>query len=123
MNDHWAVHSDVPVEDKVNHYPIAWAVMLLNGRRVGQRDGKEPRGSFFRSRTSRSENERKRRRIHAEEISRLARGMVGTRVAHNRDEEGSQRTLPSIGRGGVLSTQVRQDEKERPDSPQPRNQP
>jgi hypothetical protein len=61
MNDHWAVHSAVPVEDKMNHYPIAWAVMLLNGRRVEQRDGKEPSGSFFRSRTSRSENERKRR--------------------------------------------------------------
>jgi hypothetical protein len=48
MNDHWAVHSAVPVEGKMNHYPIAWAVMLLNGRRVERRDGKEPSGSFFR---------------------------------------------------------------------------
>ena len=123
MNDHWAVHSAVPVEGKMNHYPIAWAVMLLNGRRVERRDGKEPSGSFFRSRTSRSENERKRRRTHVEEISRLARGMVGRELRMIEMKKEVNELCHRVGEVVRYPLEFEQGGKASPDSPQPRNQP
>ena len=51
--------------------------MLLNGRRVEQRDGKEPLLLLSIEDVTERKRAEETLRTHAEEISRLARGMVG----------------------------------------------
>jgi hypothetical protein len=77
----------------------------------------------FESRTSRSENERKRRRTHAEEISRLARGIVGRELRIIEMKKEVNELCHRLGEVGRYPLEFEQDGKEKPDSPRPRNQP
>jgi hypothetical protein len=81
-------------------------------------------GSFLRSRTV---TERKRAeetlRTHAEEISRLARGMVRCELRIIEMKKEVNELCHRLGEVGRYPLEFEQDGKEKPDSPRPRNQP
>ena len=97
--------------------------MLLNGRSVEQRDGKEPLLLHAIEDVTERKRAEETLRTHAEEISRLARGLVGRELRIIEMKKEVNQLCHRLGEVGRYPLEFEQDGKERPDSPRPRNQP
>ena len=97
--------------------------MLLNGRRVEQRDGKEPLLLLAIEDVTERKRAEETLRTHAEELSRLARGTVGRELRMIEMKKEVNELCHRLGEEVRYPLEFEQDGKESPDSPQPRNQP
>jgi len=97
--------------------------MLLNGRRVEQRDGKEPLLLLAIEDVTERKRAEETFRTHADELSRLARGMVGRELRMIEMKKEVNELCHRLGEVARYPLEFEQDGKESPDSRQPRNQP
>jgi two-component system, chemotaxis family, CheB/CheR fusion protein len=97
--------------------------MLLNSRRVEQRDGKEPLLLLAIEDVTERKRAEETLRTHAEELSRLARGMVGRELRMIEMKKEVNELRHRLGEEVRYPLEFEQDGKESPDSLPPRNQP
>ena len=89
--------------------------MLLNSRRVKQRDGKEPLLLLAIEDVTERKRAEETLRTHAEELSRLARGMVGRELRMIEMKKEVNELCHRLGEVGRHPLEFEQDGKERPD--------
>src|ERR1700732_1617591 len=97
--------------------------MLLKGRRVEQRDGKKPLLLLAIEDVTERKRAEETLRTHAEELHRIARGMVGRELRMIEMKKEVKELCHRLGEMVRYPLEFEQHGKESPDSPQPRNQP
>jgi two-component system CheB/CheR fusion protein len=114
----------LPESKKIEDYEVEPELPKLARRCYSMADASsgetaKTRCSFFRSNVTERKRAEETLRTHAEEISRLARGMVGREL---RIIEEVNELCHRLGEVGRYPLEFEQDGKERPDSPRTRNQ-
>ena len=97
--------------------------MLLNGRRVEQRDGKQPLLLLAIEDVTERKRAEETLRTYAEELSRLARGMVGRELRMIEMKKEVNELCHRLGEVVRYPLEFEQDADESPDSPERRKQP
>jgi two-component system CheB/CheR fusion protein len=117
----------LPESKKIEDYEVEHEFPNLGGERcysmAEQRDSKEPLLLLAIEDVTERKRAEETLRTHAEEISRLARGMVGRELRIIEMKKEVNELCHRLGEVGRYPLEFEQDGKERPDSPRPRNQP
>ena len=121
--DKFAVSAEETLSKSLSDFGDRQWAMLLNGRGVEQRDGKEPLLLHAIEDVTARKRAEETLRTHAEGISRLARGLMGRELRIIEMKKEVNELCHRLGEVGRYPLEFEQDAKERPDSPRPRNQP